>query len=51
MPVFMLFGSRRFLDCETPLYGFFLCFSVGQRVVNAFIFDKKPGLNLVRTLN
>ena len=29
----------------------FLCFSVGQRVVNAFIFDEKPGLNLVRTLN
>ena len=51
MPFFMLFGSRRFLDCEMPLYGFFLCFSVGQRVVNAFIFDEKPGLNLVRTLN
>ena len=26
MPVFMLFGSRRFLDCETPLYGFFMFF-------------------------
>ena len=53
------FGNAGFYVVRQPPFSglrnavvwIFLCFSVGQRVVNAFIFDEKPGLNLVRTLN
>ena len=53
------FGNAGFYVVRQPPFSglrnavvwIFLCFSVGQRVVNAFIFDKNPALNLVRALN
>ena len=53
------FGNAGFYVVRQPPFSglrnavvwIFLCFSVGQRVVNAFIFYKNPALNLARTLS